>query len=142
MKKLLPTISLILIALLFNGCTADEDNNEDTATFAQIQGNWKLTGYTDGTGTTAIVDGYEIQFNEDKSFTSNEIDGYTGGTYRVTKSPGRNFQLIYKKTWSSIAAYKYINNVDSNHIYLQASSNDPIADGTSFSSNYILTRIP
>lgn len=141
-NKILPTLSLILIVLLFNGCTADEDNNQDAATFALIQGNWKLTAYTDDTGTTPISNGYEIGFNADRSFTSNEINGYDGGTYRVTLEPGTNLQLIYKKAWSAITAYKFINSVDADHIYLQASSNEPVSSDASFTGTYTLTRIP
>ncbi|MCF6132311.1 lipocalin family protein [Flavobacterium wongokense] len=144
MRKIIPAAGLILIALLFNGCSVDEDNNEDLATFAQIQGKWKLTEYysDDQPVNTPIPDGYEIEFNEDKTFTSNEIDGYSGGNYRVTKEPGKNIQLTYRKQWDSQTAYKYIDAVDADHIYLQESTSEPTHDGGVNLSGYVLTRVP
>ena len=143
MKKILPIISLLFVALLFNGCSTDEDKNEDTATFVQIHGKWKLTAYTDNAGTTTpIANGYVIEFNADKSFISDEENGYTGGSYRVTKEPGKNLQLIYKKQWADKAVYKYINAIYDENMFVQASSNSPTEEGATFSGNYVLTRIP
>jgi hypothetical protein len=144
MKKIIPTTSLILIALLFNGCSSDLTNNEDAVLFEQVQGKWKLTEYysDDQPANTPISDGYEIEFKADKTFISNEEDGYTGGTYKVIKSPGKNLQLIFKKQWSSKLVYKYVDAIYDENMFLQSSNPDPIPDGSVPFSGYVLTRIP
>lgn len=144
MKKIIPTASLILIALLFNGCSTDLTNNEDTALMQQIQGTWKLTAsYSDDQAVnTPINNGYKISFNSDKTFNSDEENGYSGGAFNIIKSPGKNLKLVYNKQWSAKQVYKYINQVDELHIYLQASNPEPTKDGQAFFTGYILTRVP
>ena len=145
MKKFRPTACLIFIVLLFSGCSRElTDNNEDTSLILQIQGKWKLTASYSGnqTVTTPITNGYEIEFKADKTFISNEENGYTGGKYTVFKSPSNNLRLIYKKNWAAKQVYKYINAVDNQNIYLQASNPNLTPEGQTFSTGYILTRIP
>jgi hypothetical protein len=145
MKKLIPTAGLILIALVFSGCSTDfADNNENTALIEQIQGKWKLTeSYSDDQPVnTPIGNGYEIEFKDDKTFISNEENGYTGGTYTILNTQENNIRLIYSKNWSSKLVYKHINQLTDDKMYVNASTQEPIpADEISF-AGYILTRVP
>jgi hypothetical protein len=145
MKKFIPTASLILIALLFSGCSTDfPDNDEDTAFIEQIQGKWKLIeSYSDDQPVnTPISNGYEIEFKDDKTFISNEENGYTGGTYTILKSQGNNVRLTYSKNWSSKLVYKHINLATADKLYVNASTPEPIpVDEISF-AGFVLTRIP
>lgn len=145
MKKLIPAAYLIVFTLLLSGCTSDVSNNdEDTALTAQIQGKWKLTeSYSDDQpAPTPIVNGYEIEFKADKTFISNEENGYTGGTYTVLKSKPNNLMLIYHKNYQAKQVYKYLNMVDALHIDLEGSTPEPTEGNPIFLSGYILTRIP
>ena len=144
MRKLIPA-TLILIALIFSGCSSDlNDNNEDAALSAQILGKWKLTEYSsdDQPVNTPIANGYEIEFKADKTFISNEENGFTGGNYTILRSPGNNLMLVYKKSWEAKSVYKYINSVDTQHIYIQPSQPEPTPEGGIFFTGYVLTRIP
>lgn len=144
MKKILPTLSLVLITFLFNSCSTDLDNNEDAAQIQSIQGKWKLTeSYADDQPVnTPIVNGYEIEFKSDKTFTSNEENGFTGGTYTILKTPKNNLRLVYKKNWDAKVVYKYINQVNAVNINIEASNPEPTPEGTNYLSGLILTRIP
>lgn len=144
MKNIKSTALLILITLLFNGCSSDiTTTDEDTVLMQQILGKWKLTeSYTDGQPNTPISGGYEIEFKDDKTFFSNEENGYSKGTYTIQKSLGNNLRLIYNKNWSAKQVYKYINAVDDQHIYLEASSPEPTLENPNSLDGYILTRIP
>ena len=142
MKKFIPVACVILIALLFSGCTSDYNNDEDAATIAQIQGKWKLTLSYSGAVNTTIVNGYEIEFKADKTFISNEENGYNSGTYSVLESIPNNLRLIFQKSWEAKQVYKYITAVDDQHIYIQASTPEPTPDSPSFSAGYVLTRVP
>jgi len=144
MRKILPVLSLVLITFIFNSCSTDLDNNEDDALIGQIQGKWKLTeSYSDDQPVnTPISNGYEIEFKSDKTFTSNEENGFTGGTYTILKSPKNNLRLVYKKNWDAKVVYKYINQVDATTINFEASNTVPTPEGTNYLSGLILTRIP
>ena len=144
MRKIKPVVYVILIMLLFSGCTSDITNDDDTVLMAQIQGKWKLTGsYSDDQlAPTPISNGYEIEFKADKTFNSNEDNIYHTGTYTILKSLGANLRLIYSESFQSTQVYKYINAVDDQHIYLQASSPNPTPAGQAFLGGFVLTRIP
>ncbi|HNP33750.1 MAG TPA: hypothetical protein PKN96_10700 [Flavobacterium sp.] len=144
MKKITPIVCLILVALSFNGCTSDFTYDENTALMTQLIGKWKYTEYHDDALPANIpaVDGYEIEFKADKTFTSNEVGGYNYGSYTILESQGNNLRLIYQRSWDAKKLYKYINSVDANHIYLQASSTEPTPEGQVFTSYFILTRVP
>lgn len=144
MKNIKSTLFLILITLLFNGCSSEIANDEDAVLIQQIQGKWKLTeSYSnDQMANTPISNGYEIEFKADRTFISNEENGYSKGTYTVQKILGKNLRLIYHKNWSAKQVYKYINSVDDQHIYLEASTQEPTLENQNFPAGYILTRIP
>ena len=144
MKIFRPIAYLILTTLLFSSCTSDINNNEDKVLIAQIQGKWKLTeSYSDDQpAPTPIGNGYEIEFKADKTFISNEENGYVSGTYAVLKDPGNNLLLIYHKNWSSKQVYKYISAVDDQHIYIEASRPEPTPNNPILLAGYVLTRIP
>lgn len=143
MKKIAPVVGLILTTLLFIGCSVDEGNTDDVL-LAQVQGKWKLTELNSDTEpfVTPVVNGYVIELKSDGTFTSNEENGYSGGTYTVIKSPGKNLKLVYQKQWSSKLVYKYINNVSSENLYLQGSNTEPYSDDSAFFGGTTLTRIP
>ena len=144
MKKIKPIAYLFLIALSFSGCTSDTINDQDTVLTQQIQGKWKLTeSYSDGApANTPINNGYQIEFKTDGTFTSDEENGFSAGSYAINKTPGNNLRLIYHKSWEGKQVYKYIDAVDDQHIYLQASSVDPTENNPIHLSGFILTRIP
>ena len=145
MIKIKSAVFVLLITILFNGCSSDfSTNDEDTVLIQKIQGKWKLTeSYSDNqTTTTPISNGYEIEFKADKTFISNEENGYSSGSYTVLKSLGNNLRLIYYKNYSAKQVYKYINAVDDQHIYLEASSPEPTPENPNFLAGYVLTRIP
>ena len=145
MKKFIPAACLILITLLFNGCTSEiKDNDENKALMTQILGKWQLTGSYSGDQSvvTPVSNGYIIAFNIDDTFTSNEENGYNGGSYKILNTLGNNLRLIYSKSWSGKQVYKYINNVDAQHIYIEASTPSPTTAGQTFVAGYVLTRVP
>lgn len=144
MKKIIPTLSLTLIALLFAGCSSDLTNNEDAALTEQVLGKWKLTAsYSDDQpANTPISNGYDIEFKEDNIFVSNEDGNFTGGTYTILNTPGKNLRLIYKKQWDAKVVYKYLNQVNDQTIYLQPSNPEPTEDGAVFFTGDVLTRVP
>ncbi len=144
MKKFTPAIGLILIALLFTRCSNDNEENVDAALLAQVQGKWKLTAFHTDTpsGTTAVVNGPVMELKSDGTFTSDEENGYTGGSYTVIKTPGKNLRLIFEKEWAAKLVYKYINAVSNNTLSVQASSTEPLSDGMGFLDGYTWTRIP
>ncbi|WP_264521641.1 hypothetical protein [Flavobacterium sp. N1994] len=142
MKKITPALQLILIALLFIGCTSDEAN-VDNALLAQVQGKWKLTQYVNDTPFILnYPNGPVMELKADGTFTSDEEGGYSNGTYTVLKSPGKNLRLVFLKQWSAKVVYKYINSVTANNLYLQGSNPEPTPDGVSFFEGYTFTRIP
>ncbi len=145
MKKFTSAIGLFLIALLFIGCSNDtNDDNIDTELMEQVQGKWRLTEFQTDTDpiSTPIANGYTMELKSDGTFTSDEVDGYTGGTYTVIKNPGKNLQLMFTKQWSAKLYYKYINSVTADHMYVQASTAEPLSDEFGYFESYTLTRIP
>lgn len=142
MKKFSPAVGLILITLLFFGCSVD-DPNVDTSVLAQVQGKWKLTQYVNDTPFILnYLDGPVMELKADGTFTSNEEPGYSSGTYTVIKSPGTNLRLVYQKQWSAKLVYKRIDAVDATSLQTQTSINKPMSDETASFEGYGWIRIP
>lgn len=143
MKKFLSILSLSSISLLFIECSSDT-NNEDSALLQEVQGKWKLTEYfTDIAEEEYLVDdGYELELKSNKTFSSDEVPGYTGGVYTVINKPGKNIKLLYQNNSGSVVVYKYINGTQPNTIYLQSSNPEPGSDEWGYFAGEVLSRIP
>ena len=149
MKKTITSTLLLLVTLLFISCSSNDDNF-DSATFQKVQGKWKLTSYftdapfdSDGNPLDLnISNGYEFELKPNKTFTSNEIAGFTGGTYTVLKTPGTNLRLVYKNETQTLIRYKYILYIDENQLNVSYSEISPINDQAIFYGFLIMTRVP
>lgn len=143
MRKIILTLNLVLFALVLNGCDGDIDNNEDAVLFQQIQGKWKLTdSFSDDQPiNTPIANGYTIEFKADKTFLSDEENGYAGGTYTVLKSPANNIMLRYANSSGGKLRYKYIDQVTAQYISTLPSTLEPTPE-VFLLGGLILTRIP
>lgn len=141
MKKIIPILAFV--SLLFIGCSTDLDNNEDAVLLEQIQGKWKLTASQGDTDPApiAIANGYETEFNADKTFVSNEENGFNGGSYTILKEPNNNLRMVFRKNWDSKVVYKYISSITATEMQVAAVSQDPI-EGEVFFGTMIFTRIP
>jgi hypothetical protein len=142
MKKTLP-ILIVFITLFLASCSQNDDNT-DQVLLEQIQGKWKLTELVNDTDpfSTPVTNGYEMELLSDGTFISNEENGFTGGTYTVINSPGKNLRLIYKKEWDAKVVYKYISSVTDQNLYLQGYSTEPFSDEFAFFGADVWTRIP
>ena len=89
-----------------------------------------------------VDNGYELELKSNKTFTSNEIEGYTGGTYTIIQKPGKNLKLEYKNDSNKITKYKCIISTNENYMYLFFSNNTPLNDESGFYEGEILARIP
>lgn len=139
---------LLIATFLFMGCSSDNDNF-DNDTFQKIQGKWKLTGLFTfcGVGLDSIppnqsFNGFELELKANKTFTSNEVSGFSGGTYTVIKNSGTNLKLVYKNGTQKLIRYKYIISVDGEELYLSYSEPAPIAYRANFFEGSILTPVP
>jgi len=142
MKKFIPALGLILMTLLFAGCSNDNEENVDTVLLQQVQGKWKLTQYVNDVGDIVnYPDGPVMELKDDGTFTSNEEPEFSGGTYTVNKKPGANLRLVFSKQWDAKLVYKHIDEVTATNLHTQASSAEPRSDG-SFLEGYTWTRIP
>jgi len=149
MKKTITSTLLLLVTLLFISCSSNDDNF-DSATFQKVQGKWKLTSYftdapfdSDGNPLDLnISNGYELELKPNKTFTSNEIAGFTGGTYTILKTPGTNLRLVYKNETQKLIRYKYILYIDENQLDVSYSEITPINDEAIFYGFLTLTRVP
>lgn len=130
-------------------CSSDSDSGDDL--FKSVQGKWKLVEYftdeirldEDGNIIRIMVDdGYELELKSNKTFTSNEIEGYTGGNYTIIRKPGKNLKLEYKNGSNKITKYKCIISTNENYMYLFFSNNTPLNDESGFYEGEILARIP
>lgn len=141
MKKILTVIILMAIPFLFVQCSKSDDNY-NAALFQKVQGKWILTSITNNEGgATMLQNGYQLDLKSDNTFTSNELDGYSGGTYTTVKSPGENIKLIYKNASGSVIKYKYIHHVFDYGLYTQELSESPLSNESVFSNMQILTRV-
>ena len=149
MKKTIASALLLFTTLLFVSCSGSDDNF-DSATFQKVQGKWKLTSYftdypfdADGNPLDLnISNGYELELKANKTFTSNEITGFTGGTYTVIETPGSNLRLVYKNGTQKLVRYKYIVNITEDYLDVSYSETAPINDGAIFFEFLTLTHIP
>ena len=143
MKKLL-TLSFISILFLSVGCSSDDNNPEAAAFLQKIQGKWKLTEYYGDTPEQYVIveNGYEMELKDDKTFTSTEVPGYTGGKYSVITKPGHNIRLVFKNSSGSKVLYKYVNYMDQNQLSTQYAQDAPLSDEFIFFAGEGLTRIP
>lgn len=149
MKKKL-VISLLFFTTLFFVSCSGSDDNFDSTTFKKVQGKWKLTSYftdypfdADGNPLDLnISNGYELELKANKTFTSNEIAGFTGGTYTVIETPGSNLRLVYKNETQKLVRYKYIVNIIEDQLDVSYSEIAPINDGAIFFEFLTLTHIP
>lgn len=150
MKKTLVTTFLLLTTLLLVNCSGNDDNF-DSETFQKVQGKWKLTSYftdniiLDENGNPqdmTISNGYELELKADKTFTSNEIAGFTGGTYTVIESPGTNLKLVYINGTHKLVRYKYIVNINESELDVSYSEVAPINNSAVFFEFLTLTHIP
>jgi hypothetical protein len=130
-------------------CSSDSDSGDDL--FKNIQGKWKLVEYfsdviqqdENGNPIKLTVDnGYELELKSNKTFISNEIEGYAGGTYTIIRKPGKNLKLEYKNGSNKITKYKCIIGTNENYMYLFFSNNSPLNDESGFYGGEILARIP
>ena len=149
MKKTLTTAFLLFSTLLFVGCSVSDDNF-DSVSFQKVQGKWKLKSYftdspfdSDGNPLDLnISNGYELELKANKTFTSNEIAGYTEGTYTVIETPGTNLRMVYKNGTQKLVRYKYIVNTYENQLDVSYSEVTPINDEAIFYGFLTLTRVP
>lgn len=148
MKKILNVSIVLLAVFLFTNCSSDE--NFDEATFLRVEGKWKLTRYftdiaEDENGNpidTNISNGYELDLKSDKTFTSNEIPGFSGGTYTVVESPGPNLRLVYKNSTQKLILYKYVIDVSDDQLSISYSDVAPYRKGAIFFEGLVLTPNP
>lgn len=142
MRKFLALISLLFFLILFIACSYD---NNSSAPVEIIQGKWQLTSYTDDIGDTEdpqVENGYVLNLKSDGTFTSNEIPGYSSGTYSIINSPGKNIKLVYKTKFSSATYYKYFNGIYGNgNMYTVTASTTPYPD-LDYLGWQILSRVP
>ncbi len=127
---------------LFIGCSDSDDNNNNPL-FQSLQGKWKLTIITNGDGLedTMVENGYEVELKNDHTFTSNELPGYTGGTYSVVQSPGDNIKFVFTNGSNSTVRYKYINHTFEYTLYTQGLQEIPLSTEFNFSGIQVLTRL-
>lgn len=144
MKKVLSTASILLFAFLVIGCSSDDSNREADAFFQSIQGKWKLTGYWGDTPEQMIdiENGYEIELKADKTFTSTEIPGYTGGKYSVITEPGHNIRFVFKNSSGSKVLYKYVQYIGEDGLSTQYTQETPLSDEFVYLAGEGLDRIP
>lgn len=141
MKKILTVTLLIVIPFLFIECSKSNDDY-NASLFQKVQGKWILTSITNNEGgETMIQNGYQLDLKSDNTFTSNELQGYSGGTYTTVKSPGENIKLTYKNASGSIVKYKYIHHAFDYSLYTQELSETPLSTESDFSQMQILTRV-
>lgn len=143
MKKILPFFSLLFIMTLSISCSEDNDNT-DYALMKQLEGKWKFTAMSTDTSTEPIpVDnGYTLELKSDRSFTSDEINGYLGGHYTIINEPSENIMLVYQRSVDSKLIYKHISyNPETDILYVYSSTSEPGDDDAIYFEYQILTRV-
>lgn len=143
MQKNLSTLGILSLLLLFIGCSSD-NATEDAAFLQSIQGKWKLTAYYGDTPEEYVIieNGYEMELKTDKTFTSTEVPGYTGGKYSVITNPGHNIRLVFRNSSGSKVFYKYVCDAGQDQLATQHAQETPLSDEFVYFSREGLTRIP
>lgn len=144
MKKTIPFFGLLFTLTLFISCSNDNDTT-DYALMKQLEGKWKYTAlYTDtSTEPIPVSNGYELELKGDRSFTSDEVNGYFGGHYTIINEPGKNIMLVYQRSVDSKLVYKHINYnpENSDTLYVYSSTSEPLSDYAIVFEAQILTRV-
>lgn len=139
MKKLL--LLFVLSGLL--SCS-----NDDPAPVPQeILGKWKYVEYVtdyleyDQNGNIIhyyITDGFEVQFNSDGSFTSNEVDGFSGGYYSVNNNI---IQMNYLNGSTFATKFRRYYSSSDSQLYLSPQTDIQLTDEMVHFDNYIMSKL-
>lgn len=143
MKKLL---SLFFILTLM-GCS-DSENESSMPIPAELIGKWKYVEYVtdyvefDDNGNQIhyyIDDGFVIEFKDDGTFVSNEIEGLSNGTYTVKD------EFMTLKYRSGINISKYYRSFyfhGGEELFVSGPFGGPMNETTVVLDGYILSKIP
>lgn len=137
----------LLLLFVLTGLMSCSNSDDPAAVPQEIIGKWKyvewITDYQeyDQNGNVIryyITDGFEVQFNSDGTFTSNEVNGFTGGSYSVDNAiiqmnyiNGTNVMTLYRRYYPSSDV----------ELYLSPQTEIELNDEIWHFDNYIMSKL-